>query len=190
MEPPIGFEPMTYGLQDRRSTSWAMVALGGLYKKTGNCNLYIQKMVQSTGEICRCGKSSQPEGFGSCINVQKWCNRQDSNLWPLPSQGSVLPAELRLHYTHSGSSRFWSFCSVSDRSFALSICSLAFLKASSLSRSCFLVSGFGRWMLGTNLPSDIELLDYKNYSLVTRAFVNLLSLKHCPKSEKQYFRIQ
>lgn len=26
MEPPIGFEPMTYGLQDRRSTSWAMVA--------------------------------------------------------------------------------------------------------------------------------------------------------------------
>lgn len=28
MEPPIGFEPMTYGLQDRRSTSWAMVAHG------------------------------------------------------------------------------------------------------------------------------------------------------------------
>ncbi len=27
MEPPIGIEPMTCGLQDRRSTSWAMVAL-------------------------------------------------------------------------------------------------------------------------------------------------------------------
>lgn len=30
MEPPIGFEPMTYGLQDRRSTSWAMVAHGAI----------------------------------------------------------------------------------------------------------------------------------------------------------------
>lgn len=41
MEPPIGFEPMTYGLQDRRSTSWAMVAREGLYRNWLNCKFYF-----------------------------------------------------------------------------------------------------------------------------------------------------
>lgn len=41
MEPPIGFEPMTYGLQDRRSTSWAMVAHGAIIEIMHKMQIFV-----------------------------------------------------------------------------------------------------------------------------------------------------
>lgn len=52
MEPPIGFEPMTYGLQDRRSTSWAMVAREWIVQKDNKLQTFCTKYgVTDRGEV-------------------------------------------------------------------------------------------------------------------------------------------
>ena len=147
MEPPIGFEPMTYGLQDRRSTSWAMVAQGGLYKKFINCKLSVQKIYGVTDWI-RTGDMPVgiSSGNGSTLKVQ-FCNgvterARTSDLFLRREAFFQLNYGYIMFYTQSGfisSSRcsFSSFLISSRRSLAFSYCFFIF-------RSWAFVRGFGR----------------------------------------------
>ena len=151
MEPPIGFEPMTYGLQDRRSTSWAMVAREGLYKKLINCKLSIQKIYGVTDWIRTNDLFLRREAFFQ-LNYGYIYSSHEPMTGEMPWMAFrveraklLLPSQdVRLHiaYTHFGSSTHHSF-SLFSRAFISSIRTLASLNCFCISRSCARVSGLG-----------------------------------------------